>query len=102
MEQRYPKVGDHVNVIQKPHYQTGELTTGVVREVLTKSRFHPRGHKVRLESGIIGRVQSFVDPPRHGGVGVGEVGVQKQLQSEVESPVGERQASEVLGPDDLR
>lgn len=92
MEQRYPKVGDHVNVIQKPHYPTGELTTGVVREVLTKARFHPRGHKVRLESGIIGRVQSFVD----------QVGVQKQLQSEVESPVREGQASELLGPDDLR
>lgn len=58
---RKPKVGDKVNVVQKQHYSTGQLTTGRVRDVLTKSRYHSRGHKVRLESGVIGRVQSFVD-----------------------------------------
>lgn len=61
MNQRYPKPGDRVNIIQKKHYETGELTTGVVKDVLTRARFHSRGHKVRLENGIIGRVQSFAD-----------------------------------------
>ncbi len=60
-KQRKPRVGDKVNIVQKKHYESGELTTGVVKDVLTKSRYHSRGHKVRLESGLIGRVQSFVD-----------------------------------------
>ncbi len=62
-KQRRPKVGDKVNIVQKKHYESGELTTGVVKDVLTRSRYHSRGHKVRLENGIIGRVQSFVDLP---------------------------------------
>jgi len=66
---RYPKRGDRVRVAQKKDYQSGVLTEGLVREVLTKKEFHPRGHKVRLESGAIGRVQEFVGgeedlPPR--------------------------------------
>lgn len=75
MQQRYPKVGDKVNVIQKIHYTTGELTTGVVKDILTRSRFHPRGHKVRLTNGIIGRIQSYAD----------EVGPQSQLISSTTS-----------------
>jgi len=61
--QRYPAPGDKVKVVQKKNYASGELTEGVVKDVLTKSRQHRRGHKVRLESGIIGRVQEFVDTP---------------------------------------
>lgn len=59
--QRYPQVGDRVQVLQKENYASGELTKGMVKKVLTKKRFHPRGHKVLLESGVIGRVQSFAD-----------------------------------------
>lgn len=59
-EQRYPQPGDHVLVAQKIHYESGELTEGIVQDVLTSARFHPRGHKVRLENGIIGRVQKFI------------------------------------------
>lgn len=92
MRQRYPKPGDRVNIIQKKHYSTGELTSGVVKEVLTKKRFHPRGHKVRLEGGIIGRVQSFVD----------EVGVQTVLQAESNQPVREYEDSDLPSPEDLR
>jgi len=58
---RYPKPGDKVRVAQKKDYASGELTSGTVKDVLTSKRFHPRGHKVRLTSGIIGRVQEFVD-----------------------------------------
>ena len=60
-EQRYPQHGDRVLVAQKIHYESGELTEGIVENVLTCARFHPRGHKVRLTNGIIGRVQKFVD-----------------------------------------
>lgn len=58
---RVPKPGDRVKVVQKKNYASGILTTGVVKDVLTKKKFHSRGHKVRLKSGIIGRVQEFLD-----------------------------------------
>jgi uncharacterized repeat protein (TIGR03833 family) len=58
---RYPKPGDRVKLIQKKDYESGILTEGVVGQVLTRSEIHPRGHKVRLTNGSIGRVQEFVD-----------------------------------------
>lgn len=60
-DQRYPQAGDRVLVAEKINYESGELTEGIVKDVLTKKRFHPRGHKVRLTSGIIGRVQKFLN-----------------------------------------
>lgn len=59
--QRYPQPGDMVKVAEKKNYNNGILTEGIVKDVLTKKRKHPRGHKVRLEDGIIGRVQEFVE-----------------------------------------
>lgn len=56
---RYPKPGDTVKIVQKKDYASGNLTEGVVKDVLTKKQVHPRGHKVRLTNGIIGRVQKF-------------------------------------------
>jgi uncharacterized repeat protein (TIGR03833 family) len=35
----------------------GKLTEGIVKDILTNSSVHPHGIKVRLENGIIGRVQ---------------------------------------------
>lgn len=58
---RYPKPGDHVKVIEKHNYGSGVLTEGIVQDVLTHSAFHPRGHKVRLTDGTIGRVQEFLE-----------------------------------------
>ncbi len=58
---RYPKPGDKVKIVEKKNYSSGQLTEGVVRDVLTSKKFHPRGHKVRLKSGVIGRVQKFSD-----------------------------------------
>ncbi|MEX0622186.1 MAG: YwbE family protein [Candidatus Woykebacteria bacterium] len=58
---RYPKPGDKVRIVEKKNYSSGKLTEGVVKDVLTGKRFHPRGHKVRLINGIIGRVQEFSD-----------------------------------------
>eukprot|EP00953_Heterococcus_sp_UTEX-ZZ885_P031580 16556-Heterococcus_DN1.PRE.8 len=52
--------GTAVQVVQKHHQSSGELTKGVVARNLTSSGFHPRGQKVLLVSGIVGRVQAIV------------------------------------------
>nr|WP_217491461.1 YwbE family protein [Polaribacter reichenbachii] len=55
------KVGLFVEVVQKPHQKTGELTQGVVAKLLTKSPNHPYGIKVQLESGLVGRVKNIIE-----------------------------------------
>jgi uncharacterized repeat protein (TIGR03833 family) len=57
------KVGAEVDIVLKADQRTGALTRGVVREVLTNSSTHPRGIKVRLSSGAVGRVDTIY-PPR--------------------------------------
>jgi uncharacterized repeat protein (TIGR03833 family) len=52
------KIGAKVQIILKEHQRSGELTAGVVKDILTSSPFHPRGIKVRLEDGKVGRVKS--------------------------------------------
>ena len=54
------KVGARVKVVQKQDQRTGTTTEGVVRDILTKSATHPHGIKVRLESGIVGRVKEIL------------------------------------------
>jgi uncharacterized repeat protein (TIGR03833 family) len=49
-----------VLIVQKQDQQSGKLTKGIVRDILTNSPNHPHGIKVRLESGEIGRVQEIV------------------------------------------
>jgi uncharacterized repeat protein (TIGR03833 family) len=53
--------GLHVAIVLKKDQKTGKLTTGVVHRILTNSRTHPHGIKVRLESGEIGRVKESLD-----------------------------------------
>jgi uncharacterized repeat protein (TIGR03833 family) len=48
-------------VILKKDQPTGKLTAGVVQALLTRSPFHPRGIKVRLRDGRVGRVQALED-----------------------------------------
>ena len=56
------KVGVTVDIVQKHHQRTGELTRGEVQRILTKSPNHPHGIKVRLETGEVGRVKEvFID-----------------------------------------
>jgi len=50
-------IDDVVDVIQKEHQTTGELTQGQVKRILTKAKFHPHGIKVLLDTGEVGRVQ---------------------------------------------
>jgi len=54
------KVGLEVNVLQKHHQRSGELTDGIVKRILTNSPNHPHGIKVQLESGIVGRVKEVL------------------------------------------
>lgn len=55
------KIGLFVEIIQKPHQRTGEVTKGVIAKLLTKSNTHPYGIKVQLESGLVGRVKKVVE-----------------------------------------
>lgn len=52
--------GYTVRIIQKQHQRSGELTEGIVKDILTKSPSHPHGIKVRLDNGIVGRVQEVI------------------------------------------
>lgn len=53
------KIGSIVQVVQKQDQRSGKLTKGVVTRILTNSHNHPRGIKVMLEGGIVGRVMEI-------------------------------------------
>ena len=60
---RYRKnvqIGYYVEVVQKHHQRSGELTEGIVKRILTKSPQHPHGIKVMLDSGEVGRVKNVL------------------------------------------
>jgi len=52
--------GVEVLIVLKKDQISGELTKGIVKDILTKSSKHPHGIKVRLESGEIGRVKEII------------------------------------------
>jgi uncharacterized repeat protein (TIGR03833 family) len=52
--------GREVLIVLKQDQKTGKLTRGIVKDILTRSVFHPRGIKVRLSDGQVGRVQQIV------------------------------------------
>lgn len=54
-----PRVGDTVKIIIKP-YQNYVCKTGIVKRVLTKKKFHSRGHKVMLNNGVVGRTLKII------------------------------------------
>ncbi len=53
------KSGLSVSIVLKKDQGSGNLTKGIVRDILTKSSHHPHGIKVRLESGEVGRVKEI-------------------------------------------
>ncbi len=55
------KIGQRVNIVLKKDQRTGILTEGTIARFLTKSATHPRGIKVKLKDGQIGRVQEVLD-----------------------------------------
>jgi uncharacterized repeat protein (TIGR03833 family) len=54
------RVGLPVVIIQKQHQRTGKLTEGVVSRILTNSKKHPHGIKVKLINGKVGRVKKIL------------------------------------------
>lgn len=51
--------GLEVKIVLKKDQRSGNLTEGIVKDILTNSAFHPHGIKVRLESGDVGRVKEI-------------------------------------------
>jgi len=52
--------GMRVAIVLKEDQASGRLTEGIVRDLLTSSPSHPHGIKVRLESGLVGRVKRIL------------------------------------------
>jgi len=53
------KPGLPVMIVLKKDQLSGNLTKGIVKDILTKSAHHPHGIKVRLENGQVGRVKEI-------------------------------------------
>lgn len=53
--------GVRVSIVLKKDQQTGKLTEGLVKDILTNSPAHPHGIKVRLQSGEVGRVKKIAE-----------------------------------------
>jgi len=53
------KHGMSVAIVLNQDQDTGKLTDGIVRDLLTSSPNHPHGIKVRLMSGEVGRVKEI-------------------------------------------
>ncbi len=54
------KIGAKVNIVLKQDQRSGKLTSGIVKDILTNSSFHPHSIKVRLQDGQVGRVQEIL------------------------------------------
>jgi len=55
------KRGLLVNIVLKKDQRSGDLTEGIVKDILTKSPQHPHGIKVRLDDGQVGRVKEIIE-----------------------------------------
>jgi len=55
------KPGIVVNIILKKDQRSGNLTEGIVKDILTSAPYHSRGIKVRLTDGQIGRVAEILE-----------------------------------------
>jgi uncharacterized repeat protein (TIGR03833 family) len=53
------KPGMKVGIVLKKDQRSGNLTEGVVQDILTNSATHPHGIKVRLKDGQVGRVKKI-------------------------------------------
>ncbi len=52
--------GQKVAIVLKKDQRSGNLTEGIVQDLLTNSATHPHGIKVRLEDGQVGRVKKIL------------------------------------------
>ncbi len=55
------EIGAEVEIVEKHNQRSGELTSGFVERILTKSATHPHGIKVLLETGEVGRVKNVLE-----------------------------------------
>ena len=55
------KPGLKVKIVLKKDQRSGNLTEGIVEDILTNSSFHPHGIKVRLKSGEVERVKEIIE-----------------------------------------
>lgn len=53
-------IGIKVKIVEKQNQRSGKLTLGIVKDILTNSKTHPHGIKVRLEDGKVGRVKEIL------------------------------------------
>ena len=53
------RAGLAVQIVLKADQRSGKLTSGIVKDILTKSPQHPHGIKVRLQDGQVGRVKQI-------------------------------------------
>ena len=60
-ERKNIDLGLEVEIVQKHHQRSGELTIGHVMKILTKSSKHPRGIKVMIDTGVVGRVKNILE-----------------------------------------
>ena len=54
-------IGQEVEVVQKHHQRSGELISGFIKRILTRSPNHPHGIKVQLDTGEVGRVKNILE-----------------------------------------
>ncbi len=54
-----PRIGDYIEIIIKP-YKNNIKVKGIVKRILTKRKYHSRGHKVELRDGTIGRTVRII------------------------------------------
>jgi uncharacterized repeat protein (TIGR03833 family) len=54
------QAGLEVDIVLKKDQRTGNVTRGIVKDLLTNSSFHPHGIKVRLADGQVGRISNII------------------------------------------
>jgi len=54
------KPGLTVKIVRKENQRTENFDVGKVKDILTSKKTHTRGIKVRLENGVVGRVQEIL------------------------------------------
>lgn len=60
-ERKNIRAGLKVAIVLKQDQRNGKETIGTVKDLLTNSKFHPHGIKVRLTDGQVGRVKRILE-----------------------------------------
>jgi uncharacterized repeat protein (TIGR03833 family) len=55
------KVGMEVSIVLKKDQSSGNLTDGIIQQILTNSSDHHHGIKVKLTDGRVGRVKEIIE-----------------------------------------